>query len=126
MKKFFWGFFFILVILALFLFLTIQNTKRSPIEDNFENQENKEKTQQTQEKECLEGEVKNCTYQNCPGKMICEGGKFSSCVIAQKICKSGDKVGCLIDGCKFGYRICNECGQYGECIIKEKLENCSG
>ncbi len=69
------------------------------------------------EKECEKGERQNCTSGNCPGVQECFNGIYGACILPEKICVPGEKIGCSLDGCKFGYSTCNDCGTgFGKCL----------
>ncbi|MCM8831426.1 MAG: hypothetical protein NC918_04475 [Candidatus Omnitrophica bacterium] len=68
-------------------------------------------------KECLQGEKKNCYLDDgCKGEQICIDGSWSECYL-KKICQPNKKIPCNLDGCSFGYKTCNECGDgWSECL----------
>lgn len=71
---------------------------------------------ETLARECAEGEKKACMKDGCGGTALCENGRFSPCVLPPQACLPGQRVGCPLDGCSFGYRTCNSCGTgYGPC-----------
>lgn len=68
------------------------------------------------EKQCEGGESQACIVSGCGGSRQCLGGIWGQCVLPKKICKAGDRVGCSLDACSFGYATCNECGTgYSPC-----------
>ncbi|MCX8198290.1 MAG: hypothetical protein N3F07_03835 [Candidatus Micrarchaeota archaeon] len=76
-------------------------------------------------KECEEGEVAQCSKDGCPGESVCENGRLSECALPKKICVPGQKVGCPVDECRFGYMECNHCGTgFGPCLPKQEA-NCA-
>ncbi|MEM4633675.1 MAG: hypothetical protein QW275_00805 [Candidatus Anstonellaceae archaeon] len=80
-------------------------------------------------RECKEGETRPCMQDGCEGKEICEKGLFSPCTLPPKICIPGQKLGCLLDECRFGYMVCNQCGSgFGPCLPKEQQtqSSCQG
>ena len=80
-------------------------------------------------KECENGEVLDCESDSCPGKKVCQNGFFSDCSIGRKVCAPRQRIGCNIDGCRFGYMVCNECGtMFGNCIddTASKTPACTG
>jgi len=69
------------------------------------------------DKECTEGDTKNCVLDGCDGLIYCNDGKWSNCFI-EKVCKPGSQKGCF-EGCFGGYMTCNECGNgYEDCIYE--------
>jgi len=70
-------------------------------------------------RECFESEKKDCKQDGCGGQATCENGRFSSCVLPVQICVPDQRMGCAINGCSFGYMLCNQCGTgYGPCLPK--------
>lgn len=88
-------------------------------EDVKQNQELPNIGQQMIMEECQNGAEEICyTKKGCRGKRICISGIWSECY-ENKICQPGKKVICLLDGCNFGYKTCNECGDgWSECLPK--------
>ncbi|MCX6772061.1 MAG: hypothetical protein NTX79_08505 [Candidatus Micrarchaeota archaeon] len=77
-------------------------------------------------RECAGNEAKECEKNGCPGAQECAGGIFSDCALPKKVCSPGEKVGCSINGCSFGYITCNPCGtSFGKCTAGSKKENAS-
>ena len=79
--------------------------------------------------ECENGAVSDCEADGCPGKKVCQEGFFSDCNIGRKICVPGQRIGCSIDGCRFGYTVCNKCGSgFGGCVGENasKTPACTG
>ena len=75
-------------------------------------------------RECAGNETKECEKNDCPGARRCAGGIFSECILPKKVCYPGEKVGCSINGCSFGYITCNQCGtSFGKCAADSKKEN---
>lgn len=67
--------------------------------------------------ECNDGENRSCTAGDCDGTQECRVGAWDACRLPQKKCVPGEKVGCSVDSCKFGYRTCNSCGTgFGQCL----------
>ncbi|MCX8163727.1 MAG: hypothetical protein N3D10_04220 [Candidatus Micrarchaeota archaeon] len=69
-------------------------------------------------KECQEGQEQECFVENnCKGKKICIEGIWTKCY-QTKICVPGKKILCSLDGCSFGYKTCNSCGDgWSECEL---------
>ena len=75
-------------------------------------------------RQCEGNQTSECEKEGCPGIRKCAGGVFSSCTLPKKVCSPGERVGCSIDGCSFGYIICNQCGTgFGKCTADSKNEN---
>ena len=75
-------------------------------------------------KECAEGQVKECGEGNCTGNQTCRRGLWGGCELQRKVCVPGQKIGCGLDGCHFGYAACNDCGNaFGPCL---PVENANG
>ncbi len=67
-------------------------------------------------RECSANQSRPCNVGACLGKQKCAGGVFSECVLPRRICVPGEKAGCSLDSCQFGYMACNQCGTgFGEC-----------
>jgi hypothetical protein len=79
--------------------------------------------------ECTSRETKACERGECGGTIYCIGGTWGECVQKKRICVPGKKVGCTLDSCSFGYRICNGCGTgFSECLRESEIgiQPCSG
>ena len=75
-------------------------------------------------RECNGDETKECEKDGCTGARKCAGGIFLECALPKKVCYPGEKVGCSINGCSFGYMTCNQCGtSFGKCAADSKKEN---
>jgi hypothetical protein len=61
-------------------------------------------------KECSGNESRPCIIGQCQGVQKCSGGAYSDCLLPRKICIPGEKSGCTLDSCQFGYMACNSCG----------------
>ncbi|MCX8197230.1 MAG: hypothetical protein N3G80_02860 [Candidatus Micrarchaeota archaeon] len=71
-------------------------------------------------RECEEKSSRECFVGNCSGTQKCSAGKWGECILPKKICVPGQKVGCSLNSCSFGYRTCNECGtEFGPCMPAE-------
>ena len=80
-------------------------------------------------RECAGNETKECDRNGCPGTRKCAGGAFSECLLPNKVCSPGERVGCSTNGCSFGYMACNPCGTgFSKCAASSEKENatCSG
>ena len=79
--------------------------------------------------ECNGADTKPCLMGNCPGTQACSGGFYGECTQPPLACNPGDKVGCSVDGCRFGYATCNDCGSgFGPCLPRGNASstgNCS-
>jgi len=68
-------------------------------------------------RECEGSQAASCFVGGCEGVRRCSGGMYSGCLLPRKVCVPGEKIGCSIDGCKFGHAECNACGSgFGECL----------
>jgi hypothetical protein len=70
-------------------------------------------------KECVVGEMMECNLHGCKGYRICRSAGWSECIIPMQ-CKPGDKRRCYVTKCKAGWQTCNECGEWGECVLDEE------
>lgn len=76
--------------------------------------------------ECTDGETKECELGDCGGAISCIGGAWGECVPKKRICVPGKVVGCTLDSCNFGYKVCNECGTgFSECMAEIPSAPCS-
>ena len=67
--------------------------------------------------ECSDGQVRQCISDGCAGNETCFGGNWGGCALPWKICSPGQEIGCSLDGCHFGYSVCNRCGSgFGPCM----------
>lgn len=79
-----------------------------------------------QERECDDGQVDSCSEGMCTGNKSCRGGRWGGCIMPKRVCPPGQKIGCSIDGCNFGYTTCNACGSgFGNCIAANATSNSS-
>jgi hypothetical protein len=81
--------------------------------------------------QCSGGQVQQCNSEGCPGTETCFGGNWGDCVLPRKVCSPGQKIGCSLDGCHFGYSACNQCGSgFGPCMPENssapQAQACSG
>ena len=80
--------------------------------------------------ECGDGQVQRCNSGGCSGNETCFGGNWGDCVLPRKVCLPGQKIGCSLDGCHFGYSACNGCGSgFGPCMPQNESAQdpaCSG
>jgi hypothetical protein len=78
--------------------------------------------QETHRPECAGNETRACQIDACPGEERCLGGYFGPCNTPRNVCNPGQRIACNIDGCEFGYRICDACGTgFGGCLsVNEK------
>ncbi|VVC01339.1 Uncharacterised protein [uncultured archaeon] len=78
--------------------------------------------------ECQGGENRSCIVGSCQGMQHCFDGFYGDCGLPPRICDPGERIGCSIDGCHFGYATCNECGSgFGACLPRESSSaNTSG
>ena len=82
-------------------------------------------------RECSDGQVQECYSDGCQGNETCFGGSWGDCVLPRKVCSPGQKIGCSLDGCHFGYSVCNGCGSgFGPCMPENssapQAPSCSG
>ena len=69
-----------------------------------------------QARECAEGENRTCAFGQCKGVQFCINGKFSECYPEKKVCVPGERRGCSLNSCQFGYMVCDPCGTgFGPC-----------
>jgi hypothetical protein len=78
--------------------------------------------------ECGEGDSQACVVGKCNGTRTCYGGRWGGCIQPKKVCPPGQRMGCSVDGCNFGYAFCNECGSgFGPCLpANASGESCTG
>ncbi|MFA6214340.1 MAG: hypothetical protein WC717_03615 [Candidatus Micrarchaeia archaeon] len=77
-------------------------------------------------RECRGNGTSKCEINGCPGSRECAGGRFLECALPKRVCSPGERVGCSIDGCSFGYMACNQCGtSFGKCLPPSQKENAS-
>ena len=70
--------------------------------------------------ECRGSENRSCAVGKCQGNQKCSGGFYGDCMVPSHICDPGEKVGCSVDGCRFGYAACNDCGSgFGACLPRD-------
>lgn len=61
--------------------------------------------------QCEPGGQEACiTGGGCEGVRLCANGRLGNCIIPKQECVPGSRVGCTIDECTFGFRVCNKCG----------------
>ena len=71
---------------------------------------------ETSQKECEEGDTKDCITENyCVGTKTCTNGRWSKCLIKPMECSPGSKRRCPKSYCEWGVQTCTQCGQWGPC-----------
>jgi hypothetical protein len=66
--------------------------------------------------ECQGNSTAPCDVGGCSGVKQCAGGLYSECVLPKRICVPGEKSGCTLNACQFGYATCDKCGTgFGPC-----------
>ena len=64
---------------------------------------------------CADGEVRPCASGDCEGTSTCVKGVWGGCRWEQ-VCAPGLREPCIIQGCAYAVRECNECGTgWSEC-----------
>lgn len=67
--------------------------------------------------ECASGERLACTtYEGCAGEKACMHGSWSGCRKIEE-CTPGEERLCPTHTCTSGIQTCNECGQWGRCML---------
>ncbi|MEK6982374.1 MAG: hypothetical protein AABX38_05570 [Candidatus Micrarchaeota archaeon] len=66
---------------------------------------------------CVESDQKACIVNNsCKGISVCRSNFWSECII-NRTCETGSRIPCYSENsCSTGYRVCDQCGNYGSCI----------
>ncbi|MCX8175373.1 MAG: hypothetical protein N3E51_04160 [Candidatus Micrarchaeota archaeon] len=82
------------------------------------------------ERQCEGNGTEACFSDGCEGIRRCFEGIYTECVLPRKVCVPKEKIGCVLDGCRFGYAECNPCGSgFGKCLPPENVsqqEGCKG
>jgi hypothetical protein len=72
--------------------------------------------QSTPEKQvCVDGDSRPCSSGICPGMSVCNENSWGGCIISN-VCEPGTKMPCYENSCTAGYKLCDECGNYGRCV----------
>jgi hypothetical protein len=121
----------LMALTAIAIFAIFAPTPQSPEQNGGGSEENPYRPPiQKPPSECESGIQRDCTaYDGCSGTQWCLNGAWSDCSPQRRICIPGSAVGCVIDGCSFGSRVCNKCGTgYSECAkeIADESVPCSG
>lgn len=66
--------------------------------------------------ECAGNETRQCEVNGCAGRQACQYSAWGVCSFS-KVCVPGERISCSLNGCSFGYRVCNDCGSgFGDCL----------